>query len=54
MYPATGPSTFVVRPDRHLGFAACGVPVDDLVTHLRAAFGMTAHDHNLTLHMKLR
>jgi FAD binding domain len=37
-YEASGPSSYVVRPDGYLGYAAADVDADPLVAHLRATF----------------
>jgi 2-polyprenyl-6-methoxyphenol hydroxylase-like FAD-dependent oxidoreductase len=37
-YSASESSVYVVRPDGYLGFAAAGIDVDGLVSHLRATF----------------
>ncbi|MBO0675967.1 FAD-dependent monooxygenase [Mycolicibacterium sp. S2-37] len=38
-YSVAGSSTFVVRPDGYLGYAAHGLDTDDLRRHLRLTFG---------------
>ncbi len=37
-YSASGSSVYVVRPDGYLGFAAAGIDVDGIATHLRGTF----------------
>lgn len=38
-YAAVGPSTYVIRPDGYLGYAAIGIDAAAVVDHLAATFG---------------